>query len=116
MATVARTGADIILPAAAYTEEQGLFVNTEGRPQLALRAGFARRARPRKTGPSCGRFSGRAWMPPLPYDSLAQLRQASGGKGAPHLEESWAPCLKMSGISGAEGGTLGAAAHIAATP
>ncbi|MBT8474463.1 MAG: NADH-quinone oxidoreductase subunit NuoG, partial [Alphaproteobacteria bacterium] len=33
--------ADIILPAAAYTEEQGLFVNTEGRPQLALRAGFA---------------------------------------------------------------------------
>src|SRR5690606_39939055 len=33
--------ADIILPAAAYTEENGLFVNTEGRPQLALRAGFA---------------------------------------------------------------------------
>ncbi|HGG06728.1 MAG TPA: NADH-quinone oxidoreductase subunit G [Aliiroseovarius sp.] len=32
--------ADIILPAAAYTEEQGLFVNTEGRPQLALRAAF----------------------------------------------------------------------------
>jgi NADH-quinone oxidoreductase subunit G len=33
--------ADVILPAAAWTEEQGLFVNTEGRPQLALRAGFA---------------------------------------------------------------------------
>ena len=33
--------ADIILPGAAYTEEAGLFVNTEGRPQLALRAGFA---------------------------------------------------------------------------
>ncbi|MEO1155484.1 MAG: molybdopterin-dependent oxidoreductase, partial [Pseudomonadota bacterium] len=33
--------ADVILPGAAYTEEQGLFVNTEGRPQLALRAGFA---------------------------------------------------------------------------
>jgi NADH-quinone oxidoreductase subunit G len=32
--------ADIILPGAAYTEEAGLFVNTEGRPQLALRAGF----------------------------------------------------------------------------
>ncbi|NBX43041.1 MAG: NADH-quinone oxidoreductase subunit G, partial [Rhodobacteraceae bacterium] len=27
--------ADVILPAAAYTEENGLFVNTEGRPQLA---------------------------------------------------------------------------------
>ena len=32
--------ADIILPGAAYTEEHGLFVNTEGRPQLAFRAGF----------------------------------------------------------------------------
>ncbi len=33
--------ADIILPAACYTEENALFVNTEGRPQLALRANFA---------------------------------------------------------------------------
>ena len=33
--------ADIIFPAAAYTEENGLFVNTEGRPQRAMRAGFA---------------------------------------------------------------------------
>ena len=33
--------ADVILPAAAWTEENGLFVNTEGRPQLATRAGFA---------------------------------------------------------------------------
>lgn len=33
--------ADVIFPAAAYTEEDGLFVNTEGRPQLALRAAFA---------------------------------------------------------------------------
>ncbi|WP_151718010.1 NADH-quinone oxidoreductase subunit NuoG [Gemmobacter serpentinus] len=32
--------ADLILPGAAYTEENGLFVNTEGRPQLAMRAGF----------------------------------------------------------------------------
>jgi NADH-quinone oxidoreductase subunit G len=32
--------ADIILPGAAYTEEHGLFVNTEGRPQLAFRATF----------------------------------------------------------------------------
>jgi hypothetical protein len=32
--------ADMILPGAAYTEENGIFVNTEGRPQLALRAGF----------------------------------------------------------------------------
>ena len=29
--------ADVILPAAAYTEEGGVFVNTEGRPQIALK-------------------------------------------------------------------------------
>ncbi|MGE0339595.1 MAG: NADH-quinone oxidoreductase subunit NuoG [Xanthobacteraceae bacterium] len=33
--------ADVILPAAAYTEKSGVFVNTEGRPQLAKRAAFA---------------------------------------------------------------------------
>ncbi len=33
--------ADIILPGAAYTEENALFVNSEGRPQLAGRAGYA---------------------------------------------------------------------------
>ena len=32
--------ADVILPGAVYTEEPGLFVNTEGRPQLAARANF----------------------------------------------------------------------------
>lgn len=32
--------ADIILPAAAYTEKSGLYVNTEGRVQLAVRATF----------------------------------------------------------------------------
>ena len=32
---------DVILPGATYTEESAIYVNTEGRPQLALRAGFA---------------------------------------------------------------------------
>jgi len=32
--------ADIVLPAGAYTEQSGLFVNLEGRPQLAHRASF----------------------------------------------------------------------------
>lgn len=32
--------ADVILPGAAYTEQSGIFVNTEGRPQMASRAGF----------------------------------------------------------------------------
>ena len=32
--------ADIILPGCAWTEEQGLFVNTEGRPQTGLAGGL----------------------------------------------------------------------------
>jgi len=74
--------ADLILPGAAYTEEQGLFVNTEGRPQLALRAGFAPgeakenwailRALSAETGAA------------LPYDSLTQLRHAVVEQ-VPHL-------------------------------
>ena len=32
--------ADVILPGAAYTEKDGLYVNTEGRPQLGKRASF----------------------------------------------------------------------------
>ncbi|MCA0434192.1 MAG: NADH-quinone oxidoreductase subunit NuoG [Proteobacteria bacterium] len=32
--------ADVILPGAAYTEKSGTYVNTEGRPQLAIRAAF----------------------------------------------------------------------------
>ncbi len=32
--------ADIVLPGAAYTEKTATYVNTEGRPQMALRAAF----------------------------------------------------------------------------
>ena len=44
--------ADVVLPGAAYTEKDGLYVNFEGRVQRAA-APPSRRARPRKTGPSC---------------------------------------------------------------
>ncbi|MFJ5488012.1 molybdopterin-dependent oxidoreductase, partial [Hansschlegelia beijingensis] len=66
--------ADVILPGAAYTEKSGLYVNTEGRVQLANRAAFA---------PGEGRED---WAilralseqvgARLPYDTLAQLRTA----------------------------------------
>ena len=74
--------ADIILPAAAYTEEQGLFVNTEGRPQLALRASFA----PGKAKENWAilRALSAEMGATLPYDSLVQLRQALVAE-APHL-------------------------------
>jgi NADH-quinone oxidoreductase subunit G len=66
--------ADLILPAAAWTEESGLFVNTEGRPQLALRAGFA--PGEAKENWAILRAVSAAVGTAQPWDSLAQLRQA----------------------------------------
>ena len=75
--------ADVILPGAAYTEENGLFVNTDGRPQLALRAGFApgeakeNWAILRALSAECGKT--------LPWDSLGALRNHLVA-AVPHLE------------------------------
>ncbi len=66
--------ADIILPAAAYTEENALFVNTEGRPQLAMRAGFA--PGEAKEGWAVLRALSSELGATLPWDSLAALRTA----------------------------------------
>ncbi len=65
--------ADIILPGAAYTEEQGLFVNTEGRPQLALRASFP--PGEAKENWAILRALSAELDATLPFDSLAQLRR-----------------------------------------
>jgi len=74
--------ADVILPAAAWTEEQGLFVNTEGRPQLALRSGHPP-GEAKENWAILRALSGELGAT-LPWDSLAQLRQALV-KEAPHL-------------------------------
>ncbi|KIN61401.1 NADH dehydrogenase (Quinone), G subunit [Sulfitobacter noctilucae] len=74
--------ADIILPGAAYTEEGGLFVNTEGRPQLALRASFA--PGQAKENWAILRALSAELEATLPYDSLAALRRALV-KEVPHL-------------------------------
>jgi NADH-quinone oxidoreductase subunit G len=76
--------ADVILPAAAYTEEQGLFVNTEGRPQLALRASFP--PGEAKENWAILRALSAELDATLAYDSLAQLRQALVGE-VPHLKQ-----------------------------
>jgi NADH-quinone oxidoreductase subunit G len=74
--------ADVILPGAAYTEKSGLYVNTEGRAQIAARASFppgeAREdwAIIRALSDVLGKK--------LPYDSLQALRQALF-KVVPHL-------------------------------
>ncbi len=74
--------ADVILPAAAYTEENGLFVNTEGRPQLAMRAGFA--PGEAKENWAILRALSTDLGATLPFDSLAQLRSALI-EAVPHL-------------------------------
>ncbi|WP_422072795.1 NADH-quinone oxidoreductase subunit NuoG [Tranquillimonas rosea] len=76
--------ADVILPAAAYTEEQGLFVNMEGRPQIAMRACFA--PGEAKENWAILRALSAEVDATLPYDSLAQLRQAMVAE-VPHLKK-----------------------------
>ena len=74
--------ADIIFPSAAYTEENGLFVNTEGRPQLAVRAGFA--PGEAKENWAILRALSAELAATLPFNSLAELRQ-SLLEAHPHL-------------------------------
>ncbi len=75
--------ADVILPSAAYTEEQGLFVNTEGRPQIALRAGFP--PGEAKENWAILRALSASLGAPLPYDTLAGLRRDMVAE-IPHLK------------------------------
>jgi len=99
--------ADIILPGAAYTEEGGLFVNTEGRPQLALRAGFP--PGQAKENWAILRALSAEMGAQLPYDSIAQLRMTLV-ESVPHLanidevaENEWQPV---------EAGKLGQASFV----
>ncbi|MBV7379113.1 NADH-quinone oxidoreductase subunit NuoG [Maritimibacter dapengensis] len=87
--------ADIILPGAAYTEENGLFVNTEGRPQLALRASFPP-GEAKENWAILRALSGELEAT-QPWDSLAGLRRAMV-EAVPHLgdvdivaENAWVP-------------------------
>src|SRR5262249_53934990 len=66
--------ADVILPGAAYTEKSGIYVNTEGRPQLANRAAFPP-GDAREDWAILRALSDRLGAK-LPYDSLADLRRA----------------------------------------
>jgi len=87
--------ADVILPAAAYTEQSGIFVNTEGRPQMANRAAFAP-GDAREDWAILRALSGVLGQT-LPYDTLAALRQEMFA-AHPHLgaldqvpENDWQP-------------------------
>lgn len=65
-------GADVILPGAAYTEKDGIYVNTEGRVQLGYRAVFPKGQA--KEDWSILRALSERLGHKLPYDTLAQLR------------------------------------------
>ena len=65
--------ADIILPGAAYTEKNGLFVNLEGRLQNAYKASYP-------PGEACEDWIifknlAKIIKKPLPYDNTQQLRE-----------------------------------------
>jgi NADH-quinone oxidoreductase subunit G len=64
--------ADVILPGAAYTEKNGIYVNTEGRVQLGFRAVFPK-GEAREDWAILRALSERMGRT-LPYDSLDQLR------------------------------------------
>ena len=66
--------ADVILPGAAYPEKSALYVNTEGRVQLANRAAFPP-GEAREDWAILRALSDQLGCK-LPYDSLGQLRQA----------------------------------------
>jgi NADH-quinone oxidoreductase subunit G len=74
--------ADVILPGAAYTEKAGTYVNTEGRPQFAERAGFP--LGDAREDWAILRALSAAIGAKLPFDSAGQLRAALA-TSFPHL-------------------------------
>ena len=74
--------ADVILPGAAYTEKSGLYVNTEGRVQMANRASFP--PGDAREDWAILRALSDVLGQKLPYDSLPALRAALF-KERPHL-------------------------------
>jgi len=75
--------ADVILPGAAYPEKSGIYVNTEGRVQMAARASFP--PGDAREDWAILRALSEVLGSRLPYDSLAQLR-AAVFKAHPHLQ------------------------------
>jgi NADH-quinone oxidoreductase subunit G len=75
--------ADVVLPGAAYPEKSGIFVNTEGRVQMAARASFPP-GEAREDWAILRALSDRLGHR-LPYDTLAELRRALFA-AHPHLQ------------------------------
>ncbi len=98
--------ADVILPAAAYTEKDATYVNTEGRAQRAYRAIFPP-GEAREDWAIVRALSG-ALGAPLPFDTLEALRTAMG-EAVPYLDA-------VGALAEAEWGDFGTAGDMADTP
>ncbi|HWA49511.1 MAG TPA: NADH-quinone oxidoreductase subunit NuoG, partial [Dongiaceae bacterium] len=96
--------ADVILPGSAYTEKSGIYVNTEGRPQMTRQATYA--PGEAKEDWAILRALSAKLDQPLPYDSLDQLRKALF-KAAPNLQ-------KLNAITPAAWETFGADGNVTA--
>lgn len=66
--------ADVVLPSAAYTEKDGLYVNTEGRPQMARRAVSAP-GEAKEDWAIIRALSEYVCKEPLPYNNVGDLRK-----------------------------------------
>ena len=98
--------ANVILPASAYTEKSGTYVNTEGRVQMANRAGFA----PGEAREDWAilRALSDVLGKRLPFDSLAQLRAKLYAE-YPHLQ-------RIDQIAAGEGGDVAELAAVRGKP
>jgi NADH-quinone oxidoreductase subunit G len=104
--------ADVILPGAAYTEQNGTYVNTEGRVQSAQRATFP--PGDAREDWAIIRALSDALGKKLPYDDMGALRQAML-KDAPHFAHTGnAPAHP--GADTAIWTAIGAAGTITKTP
>jgi NADH-quinone oxidoreductase subunit G len=98
--------ADVVLPGAAYTEKDGLYVNTEGRVQAARRAGFP----PGEAREDWAilRALSDVLGHKLPYDSLRDLRA--------RLFSAYPSFAEIDGIAAAIWGAFGAAGPMEPVP
>ncbi len=98
--------ADVILLGAAYPEKSGIYVNTEGRVQMAARASFP--PGDAREDWAIMRALSDVLGARLPYDSLTQLRQALFA-AYPHLQ-------RIGEITPADASDLRRLAQLSGTP
>jgi NADH-quinone oxidoreductase subunit G len=104
-------GADVILPGAAYTEKNGLYVNTEGRVQMGVRAVFPK-GEAREDWAVLRALSEHLGAK-LPYDSLDDLRAKLFADHPTFGQIDYAPTGRGKGLDLA---ALGAEGELADAP